>query len=577
VSEASREHGPEEDVSAASVTVAPPAAGLSGGGLAQELLHLQRHAGNRAVGALLAGRPGRIPPPSRALMRQPKTAEKPSAAVGAVLVFIPDRPLTAHEFAVRVYAQLNGVGLKEAEARVTEVEATGHKTGWGVHYDRGVTADEVGKPMRIQVTLEGYSETEAEDVKGRASQLAGLPQAERQAVDSETDRRFWKKTGDTKQRQLGAGPADAGNRELWMRTRDEVIRDHNRLAALPANVRQFMKLDGRDVTPEQYATVLRIAEKLQSFTDDDWALYKRRVTASTDDYLKLGESIELFLSRQAADRRVAARIGGTENLFRLVKEFRKLEAQGFRTVGGGGAPIQSEAFAKRVEEARTAMNDALAAANFKDVYEFDAACASYLGLFRQRAVELTLLALKASEESVRAELARYQDTGVLTKLFDDQAKLRRLVDEANKAGMRSAPTLQQAQSGVYRPTPEQAAATKEAADARGVRGPAAGRPAGPRPRRARARHDTRGRRGRGGLPRVYPTLSSVPTRRSRLERPASSRKLPGSTVQPPLQCASARSGTGTVATTSSPGSASTTAKPTSQRTGRSTALSGRDA
>jgi FAD:protein FMN transferase len=67
------------------------------------------------------------------------------------------------------------------------------------------------------------------------------------------------------------------------------------------------------------------------------------------------------------------------------------------------------------------------------------------------------------------------------------------------------------------------------------------------------------------------------TRRSRLERPASRRKRPGSTVQPPSQWASARGGTSTWTTTSSPGSASTTAKPASQRDGRSTALPGRDA
>ena len=58
---------------------------------------------------------------------------------------------------------------------------------------------------------------------------------------------------------------------------------------------------------------------------------------------------------------------------------------------------------------------------------------------------------------------------------------------------------------------------------------------------------------------------------------ASKRNAPGSTVQPPSQWASARGAIVTSTSTSSPGPASTTAKPASQRGGRSTALSGREA
>ena len=58
---------------------------------------------------------------------------------------------------------------------------------------------------------------------------------------------------------------------------------------------------------------------------------------------------------------------------------------------------------------------------------------------------------------------------------------------------------------------------------------------------------------------------------------ASKRNAPGSTVQPPSQCASARGAIVTSTATSSPGSASTISKPASQRGGRSTALSGREA
>lgn len=78
-------------------------------------------------------------------MRQPNTMPRPTTR-SAMIVITPDRPLTAHEFAVRVDAVLNSTSLVEDERRVNEVEAGGHPMGTGPHYERGVIADEVGKP-----------------------------------------------------------------------------------------------------------------------------------------------------------------------------------------------------------------------------------------------------------------------------------------------------------------------------------------------------------------------------------------------------------------------------------------------
>ena len=73
------------------------------------------------------------------------------------------------------------------------------------------------------------------------------------------------------------------------------------------------------------------------------------------------------------------------------------------------------------------------------------------------------------------------------------------------------------------------------------------------------------------------SIRSDRTRRSATERPASSTNSPGSVCQPPSQCWNARGASGMSITISSPASASITAKPASQRSGRSIALSGRDA
>ena len=114
------------------------------------------------------------------------------------------------------------------------------------------------------------------------------------------------------------------------------------------------------------------------------------------------------------------------------------------------------------------------------------------------------------------------------------------------------------------------------------------RPAGDRPvvgDRGRARSGDGGRLRHGGVRGRRPgagrrRLAAMTIAGERVfttRGVASKRNSPGSTVQPPSQCASARGAIVTSTATSSPGSASTIAKPASQRGGRSTALSGREA
>ena len=428
---------------------------------AARMLDLQRRAGNRAAGRLVAA--GGLPPPRRRLARQPATKAKPQPRAVA-LTIVAEKPLTAHEFAVRVVAQLNDVSLAEAEARVAETEAAGERPGTGPHYDNGVRADEVGKPIRVRATLGGLTEGEAEDATARATQLAGLTKPQRDAIDAEADRRFFRKAGLPGDRKLTQGKEDAAYRELWLRTRDEVVCDRNRVDALPAKVRDFLVPGAREVPPEQYDTVLRIAGKLHGFSDEDWALYQRRVNASTDDYSRLEASVDRFVARQAADRDVKARVHGTESLYKLVKRHRELSAIAYRGVGGGATPMQSPQFRAEFEDARAAMETALHAAQFKDVAEYDAACAAYLTLFRSRAVELTLLALKASERIVQAEHDRYGDAAQAGALYAKQAALRTLTREWLDANRRTLPTMEQARVGHYKPNPAQLAAGVEAGE-----------------------------------------------------------------------------------------------------------------
>jgi hypothetical protein len=430
---------PQAAAPAAPVATLPPHA--VGG--AQALLSLQRRAGNQAV---------------LGLMRQTAPPKERKVSIDIIV----ERAMTPHEFAVRAFMQAFRMPGDLAEQRVTAIEAQGSPAGTGPNFEHGVRADEVGKKLKLNYPLPALSEAEQEDVKGRADQLAALPQAERSSIDEEADRRFWQQTGKDKGTKLSAtSSADALNRDLWMRTRDSVVRDRNRIAALPARTRSLLLPGNKEVTPEQYGTVLRIADKLAGFSEDEWALYQRRINASTDDFSVFEASIDRFRERQKAEAAVNDRVKDTATLHQTWTRF-KNTPKPFMGVGGGVSSAQIPGHDERYYKAKDDLDKALAAAGFKDIAEYETACNDYLKLFRTRAVELTLLALKASEQVVSGELARYRDPTEVAALHAKQAPMRKLDTEATEAFRRQLPTQAQVySSGMAPKTPDQIAAEKE--------------------------------------------------------------------------------------------------------------------
>jgi hypothetical protein len=410
-------------------------------------LSLQRSAGNRAVRQLIA-RGGLGVPPLRnaALARQPTAGQakagqaKAEQAKRIKLTFVPDKPMSAHEFAVRTWMQFFRIGAAEAERRVTAAEQ-GDGPGHGPHYEHGVTPEEVGKAIAVGFDLPGQTPDEVADEQVRAGELKSLPAAERRAIDLEADRRFWARTGLEPGKKLTGAGSDAGDRELWMRTRDEVVRDRNQIEALPTRIHTFLLPDGKQLTPEQYGAVLRIADKLKDFTDDDWALYTRRVNASTDDYAQLEASLDRFRAQQEAEGKVVHRVAGTESLYAQVRAWEKLDKDYHQMgVGGGATPSQSPQFSERYQRETAALDQALHTAGFTDIADYNAACHEYLLLFEKRATELALLAMRASEQTVRAELAKYQTAAGGQAAFDQLAHLRELWTQLLDASRRAEPT-----------------------------------------------------------------------------------------------------------------------------------------
>jgi hypothetical protein len=358
---------------------------------AAAVLALQRSAGNQAVARLLRH------PGARMLARSP----------GAVSVsVIPTHKMSGSEFATLVDAQLLGIDESEAAGRQDDLGSS------DPHFKAGVTEVEAGKPITVDVRLPAPTESEAADVQARAAELAGFDDSERKAVDAEADRRFWDKRGVA----AGTKAAGAADQELWQQSRDEVVRDRNRVDSLPAAVRAVVAPAGTHITPDRYADALRVGHKLESFTWEDWALFQRR--GGLDGKTDLGASerkIDAALKIRAGERKIIDRIRGTERLYHLVLRFQVARQMGMK-------PAQYKQF-----KDYQPMLDQLAADGFASVAEYESATAEYFLLFRSRAVEIANLAMQASESVVNGEIRRYGDAAGRNQIFNDLAPVRVLI------------------------------------------------------------------------------------------------------------------------------------------------------
>jgi hypothetical protein len=419
---------------------------------------------DRAADALAAGQPATVVSSTHEpglIQRQPSSKKPASAAGTQVSITITvEKAMTPHEFAVRAFMQAFRMPGDVAEERVSMLEAKGQTAGTGPNFDHGVREDEVGKHLKLNYPLPAQSAAEKADVSGRAQQFAAMPTEQRSAIDEVADKRFWRLTGQAEGTKLSATGRDEGlNRMLWMRTRDDVVHDSNKIATFQPRTRSLLLPGDKQPTPEQYSTVVRIANKLDSFSDDDWSLYERRVNASTSDYASLEASVDRFKTQQQTEGALNNKIQSMTALYKAYRDSRDTPKP-FMGVGGGVSSGQIPGYDARYYKAQDDYAAALKANGFKDSTEFEAMIADWTMLFRSRAVELTLLALKASEQAVRAEQTRYQDPGEVSSFHAQTATMRRLSSEAASASSRAAMKPTQLRFGLPS-TPEQLAASKE--------------------------------------------------------------------------------------------------------------------
>lgn len=377
-----------------------------------------------------------------------------TAKVGITFTVTVNEQITGTEFFIRAvmqYAQLSRPdALKKIEDHKFTIDHPVFKTG--------VTSDLVGKPIHILVLTGGLTKGDKASLAKRTASIDALPQEKKNGINDETDRRFWARYEYKRGKKLGFTPKEEGMRQAWLRTRESVIQDQETIDKLPSNIKQFLSPGG--LRPEDYRAILRIAGKLKTFSATDWELYKRRVTAKTDDYEKLEQAINLFQAQQASEKNTMDRINGKEALYQKVKSFKKLEQRMLTPpMKSDRLPIDQPGNRERFDAETASLNAALKEAGFASIADFDAACDALIALFRKRAVELTLLALRGSEKIVLEERKRYDDPAQNADLFARLAPLRTAVDESEKAFQQALPTPMQLKSETMSQTKGQQDAT----------------------------------------------------------------------------------------------------------------------
>ena len=315
----------------------------------------------------------------------PANARKRADPRTVAITATPPREMTGREFEVYVLSIMYDESPADAEARLEQWEAGTHQS-WG-HFESGIHGDEVRKPIKVGVTPPVPSAGEGEDAKLRAQDFAGFAAEQQRQINAETDKRFWAKVADDKHQRLGTARGQQGQRSLWMETRDEVLREHEKIEQMPGPLRDFLAPDTGEPSPADYKAAPRIGEQAKSFSAGDWARYERNVYGTTSDYDVAEQAVGRFAAKLADEKRITERIRGTDMLFR-------------------GEHAQRAAHEPGYPEEQVRLW--LPTTKFATIEEYDAACDAYLQIFRDRAVEIAFLALRTSETVVRSESARYR-------------------------------------------------------------------------------------------------------------------------------------------------------------------------
>jgi hypothetical protein len=354
---------------------------------------LQQTVGNRGVVALMRQ-------PKTSQPKRPKGAKRPA---GILVTVVPDHPMDGEALALLVLEQLYGDDPAAAAVRLQDWESRGiHRVG--KRFKIGIAAADVGKPVQVVVNPP-HVERDPAEAQQNAEDLAEMDTSGRRSINDETDKRYWAKLRDSSRQKIGLGPDDRDARELWMQTRDEVLKERDQVLRLDSNLQDEI-MPYHELAPEDYKTAIQLGQETKDFSAADWARYERTAVGSTDDLGEFELHVRQFAAKRAKEQDLLNRLKGTEGFFKAWRD--PWAGEGLKRQRLGHPPP-----------------------GFKDFDDYDSACDAYLQLFQDRAVEITRVALGASKRLISSELRRYSDETEVLAFHAELGPLRALYDDAD--------------------------------------------------------------------------------------------------------------------------------------------------
>ena len=134
----------------------------------------------------------------------------------------------------------------------------------------------------------------AKDDKAALDVVAGPQKA---AIETEAARRYVKTSGEVP--GPDAHKAGTGQADVYDRAVSSVMQDRELLKILPPDVSALLGGRNGEYDPKQYAQLLRIVERLKSFSPEDLALYRSLPLKATDNLDVFEKSLDVFLQRKA--------------------------------------------------------------------------------------------------------------------------------------------------------------------------------------------------------------------------------------------------------------------------------------
>jgi hypothetical protein len=302
----------------------------------------------------------------------------------------------------------------------------------------------------LYVTDNSIKQQDEASKKKSSVQFGQLGDEDQSAINSEADREFWEKSQYKVRTQLGDSSDDKKMSEYWILIRNELVRQRKAIDALPPNIKKFLFKDGapRAIEPKDYATALRIAEKLSKLTDAEIEDYKSKVNTQTSDWSMFEGSIDSFVEERSRRKEEAkdldkkkTKIYGIEELYKKYKTWKDVEgsAQSTPAVDEFGIRDPNHKYFQQMEDDTKA--DLLANLpryGFKSIEDFEQAITDYEDAFARETVNIAFDMLAKYDHLLYEEEKKYSNKANADALAQAIGKTTAKADYESAASSESA-------------------------------------------------------------------------------------------------------------------------------------------